>query len=246
MFETRRATRLLLQSLTITFEGQSEVITREIGYAPLRLCSITRELAPSDPLELSNEGHEHSDKPCTWNVVFDIPVPGWLPATSCYGDWMEEETGTRYGLHATAKFASLDDESEKTWFFSTLCSMFRPKSRVVHAEQCPITLTRFMSPPAIPAAPDSLFPIANFAVRPEPECLSKVHKIPGGIVSKIQALVSIPEILPTDETSMPFTIRLRTSDLSEDDIKRLRLSAFSVDIQQQERYRYVYTSITLA
>ncbi|KAF7975855.1 hypothetical protein HWV62_8437 [Athelia sp. TMB] len=237
MFETRRATRLLLQSLTITFEGQSEVITREIGYAPLRLCSITRELAPSDPIELSNEGHEHSDKPCTWNVVFDIPVPGWLPATSTYGDWMDEATGTRYSLYATAKFAPLDDVSDRTWSFSTLCSIFRPKSKLVHAERCPITLSRFLDPPAVPAAPGSLFPNANFAIRPGEECISAEPQIPSEIISKIQALISVPECLAADATDVPFTIRLRTSDLSEEDCTRLRLSEFFVDVQQIERYR---------
>ncbi|KZP21216.1 hypothetical protein FIBSPDRAFT_741119 [Athelia psychrophila] len=242
MFETRRATRLLLQSLTITFEGQSEVVTREIGYAPLRLCSMTRELAPNEPLELSNEGHEHSDKPCAWNVVFNLPVPGWLPTTSTYGDWSEEGTGTSYALYATAKFASLDDESDRSWSFQTLCSLFRPKSKVVYAEHCPITLSRFMNPPSIPAS-ESLFPMANFALRPELECLPEEPKIPADIISKIQALMSIPEHIPADATSMPFTIRLRTSDLSEEDTKRLRLSAFSVDVQQQERYRYVHSGM---
>lgn len=235
MFETRRAAHLLLQSLTITFEGQSEVVTHEIGYAPLRLCSFTRELVSSDPVELSNEGHE--DKPCTWNVVFDLPVPGWLPATSIYGDWMNEDTGTRYALFATAKFVSLDDGSDKAWSLSTLCSIFRPKTKVVHAEKCPITLRRFVNPPAVPSSSQSLFPMANYCIRVEPESASDAPTIPPEIVSKIQVLASVPEHLATDDTSLPFNIRLRTNGLDEDDCKRLRLSNFSVDVHQIERYR---------
>lgn len=46
IFENRRPVRLLLQSLTLTFEGQSEVVTPSIGYASIRLCSLSRELAP--------------------------------------------------------------------------------------------------------------------------------------------------------------------------------------------------------
>ena len=129
---------LLLQSLTVTFEGQSEVIIQDIGYAPIRLCSVTRELAPSEPPDLSNDGHEDSDKPCTWNIVFNLPVPGWLPATSAFA-----VAGTRYSLFATAFFVNMDDNSDRMWSFSTLCSLFRPKTRVIHAPKCSITLRRF-------------------------------------------------------------------------------------------------------
>jgi len=63
-FEARKTARLLLQSLSLTFEGQSEIFNSSTGYSSLRLCSITRELAPSDPIELSNEGHEEDADPC--------------------------------------------------------------------------------------------------------------------------------------------------------------------------------------
>ena len=55
LFNHRSTVRLLLQSLSLTFEGQSEVYAPCIGYSSLRLCSVTRELfAPSKPTELSN------------------------------------------------------------------------------------------------------------------------------------------------------------------------------------------------
>lgn len=56
--------RLLLQSLSLTFEGQSEVLIACTGYSSLRLCSITRELTPK-PIELSNEG---SGGTCTFPI----------------------------------------------------------------------------------------------------------------------------------------------------------------------------------
>lgn len=64
LFERRRTARLLLQSVLLTFEGQTEIITPQTGYAPLRLCSITREIALDDPVEMSNEGHEESAESC--------------------------------------------------------------------------------------------------------------------------------------------------------------------------------------
>jgi hypothetical protein len=64
-FEARKTARLLLQSVSLTFEGQSEIFTPSTGYSSVRLCSITRELAPSTPIELSNEGHEEDVDPCT-------------------------------------------------------------------------------------------------------------------------------------------------------------------------------------
>ena len=64
LFEHRRTARLLLQSLVLTFEGQEEVITSEIGYSALRLCRISREIIPYESIELNNEGHEEADEPC--------------------------------------------------------------------------------------------------------------------------------------------------------------------------------------
>lgn len=64
-FDRRQTARYLLQSLSLTFDGQAEIFTPTIGYSAVRLCSVTRELAPSeDTLELTNEGHEESGEPC--------------------------------------------------------------------------------------------------------------------------------------------------------------------------------------
>jgi hypothetical protein len=49
----------------LTFDGQTEVITSNLGYSPLRLYSLSRELlTSSEPVELSNEGEEDGE-PCT-------------------------------------------------------------------------------------------------------------------------------------------------------------------------------------
>lgn len=69
LFESRRTVSLLLQSLELTFEGQSEVLAPAIGYSALRLCSITRQLAPAEGVELNNEGHEESKEPCQFDTM---------------------------------------------------------------------------------------------------------------------------------------------------------------------------------
>ena len=70
LFERRRTARMLLKSLVLSFEGQSEVITPSIGYSGVRLCSISQELAPSTSIELSNEGHEEDEAPCEHHLLF--------------------------------------------------------------------------------------------------------------------------------------------------------------------------------
>ncbi|KAG1754364.1 hypothetical protein EDB19DRAFT_1892378 [Suillus lakei] len=224
MFQRRRsATRALLQSLTVTFEGQSEIITPDIGYAPLRLCSITRELVNGEPIDLSNEGHEDSDKPCSWNVIFDIPIPGWLPTTSTYGDHGVLEAGTRYALYATATFIHLEDGSS-----SVFSSFF--------------TLARFAEVPSAPSSPfsTSVFPMALFIVDAQSGqdgTETDTKTIPPEILKKIQVVASIPNAVTTDETSVPLILRLQGNGLDGSQRERLRITDFTVDVEQIETYR---------
>ncbi|KAH7926639.1 hypothetical protein BV22DRAFT_338231 [Leucogyrophana mollusca] len=241
MFQRRRSTtRIMLQSLTVTFEGQSEVITPEIAYAPLRLCSITRELVHGEPVDLSNEGHEDSDKPCSWNVIFDIQVPGWLPTTSVYGDSASEEIGTRYALYATATFVYLEDPSSRSFSISTLCAPFRYKTRSAHAPRCPITLNRFTDSPAVPSSSTSLFPMSVYLVdaqRQQNEAPAASPIIPPEVLKKVQVVASIPSAVTTDEATLPFTLRLRAKDMDDSHRDRLRVTGFSIDVEQIETYR---------
>jgi hypothetical protein len=199
-------------------------------------------------MELMNEGHEDSDQSCTWNVSFNLIVPGWLPATSAFGDLVEEDAGTRYALFATAKFVTLDD-NDKTWSLYTLCSVFRPRTKVVRAERCAVTLRRFMNPPSVPFSSTSLFPMSNYAICAKPEHTDANRNssfIPPDILSKIQVVASAPDYLSTDETSVPIVIRLRTVDLDDAECKRLRVTNLCVDVKQTEKYRYVSHHDTLS
>jgi hypothetical protein len=191
-------------------------------------------------MELTNEGHEDSDNPCVWNVMFNLVVPGWLPATSVFGDEFEEDAGTRYALFATAKFVALDDHGDKEWSLSTLCSIFRARTRTVQAEKCPITLRRFMNAPPVPFSPKSLFPMSNYAICAKPEHADVTRDssfIPLDILSNIKVVASAPDYTSVDETSVPFVIRLRTADLEEAACKRLRVISFCIDVVQTEKYR---------
>ncbi|KAH6918397.1 hypothetical protein BKA70DRAFT_1366646 [Coprinopsis sp. MPI-PUGE-AT-0042] len=191
--------RLLLQSLSLTFEGQSEIYTPSTGYSSLRLCSI----------KLSNEGHEDDEVPCKWDVVFNLAIPAWLPASTCLGI---EDIGIRYGLYATAEFINLDDE----------------------AAPWQIKLHRYVLPPHIEPAGPSL---VNYLVNPK-SSKDEVKRIPQEVLAKIQVLASVPETLNTDESLLPITVRLRTKDLESAECKKLQISEVGIDIIQHERSRH--------
>ncbi|KAH7906332.1 hypothetical protein BJ138DRAFT_1016414 [Hygrophoropsis aurantiaca] len=247
-------TRILLHSLSITFEGQTEIITPEIAYAPLRLCAATRELlrpqqsassAPTTPIELSNEGHEDVDKPCVWNVTFDIPVPGWLPASALYGDAPArdvatgagdtEPCGTRYALYATAEFEYLEDEPSSKWSLlggatwpgfgglGGLCAPFRSRRRKVDALRCPIVVNRFIE---VVASIPSAVAIHEPSTLPTPSMPStpSTHEF---------------EMELRTDMALPFTLRLRAKDMDATHRARLRVTAFEVDVEQVETYRTI-------
>ncbi|EDR07259.1 uncharacterized protein LACBIDRAFT_298980 [Laccaria bicolor S238N-H82] len=223
-FSTRRTARVLLESVSLTFEGQSEINTPETGYAAIRLCSVSRDVAPSEPMELTNHGHE--DDTCQWNVIFNLPIPGWLPATSTLG---LEELGVRYALYATAKFIMLDSEDNHrhSWSLATLCAPFRSRVRSVDAST-PIKLDRFISPDPHPP------PMTNYLVNPTPK---DSPRIPREVLSKIQVLASVPEFVNIQDTSVPITLRMRTRDLTGDECKRLQIANLSINIIQHEKFR---------
>ncbi|THH17128.1 hypothetical protein EW146_g3642 [Bondarzewia mesenterica] len=238
-FERRRAVRILLQSLVITFEGQSELVTPEIGYSAIRLCSLKQEVAPNEAIELNNEGHEDSDKPCTWNVVFNIPLPGWLPATDVFGDSELAPPGTRYALYATAKFQHVEEPSQSSSWLSTLCSPFLSRTKLARAPRCEIAVNRYTIPPAMPSSELSIYPFLSYSVAAIPlESTERdINSIPIDVLSKIQVLASTPEHIGMEQGSFPFTLRLRAPGLSEEDTGKLQIIRFSVELEQLEKYR---------
>ncbi|KAJ6597119.1 hypothetical protein DFH09DRAFT_112536 [Mycena vulgaris] len=232
VFERRRPARILLKSVLLTFDGQTEVITRTLGYSPLRLCTVTRLIEVNN--ELNNEGHEESDEPCCWNVVFDLPIPGWLPASHDFaiGD---QGASTQYFLHALVKFVVVEDNSATSWSFTTLCAPFRSRARSLETYKT-ITLRRFVEPPTDePTPPTSI----NYLLSPPTTPSNKILPIPSDILSKIQVLASVAKHTDVCEDHLPFTLRLRTKDLEDADCKRLKVTSFAVDVMQEERCRRV-------
>lgn len=207
------------------------------GYAPVRLCSITHELVRGEPIELSDEVLEDPATPCSWNIVFDMPIPGWLPVTSTYGDIDFEETGTRYALYATATYLYSEDNCS-TFSLSRLFS-FGLRSYSTNAPKCPVVLQRVVEPPA---ALSNEFPLTIFVVETQPESGDAQQDFqssagPPEVFAGVQVIASVPAAIPINETSLPFVLRLRVKDLMGCERERLRVTGFSVDIEQFEVYR---------
>lgn len=82
--------------------------------------------------------------------------------------------------------------------------------------------------------------MANYAVRATPEfsdAKSDSHFIPRDILSKIEVVTSVPEHISLGESSIPFSIRLRTSELEKAECKKIQITGFTVDVEQTEKYR---------
>jgi hypothetical protein len=226
----------------ITFEGQAELVMQEAGYAAARLCTISKELVSKTTVELSNEGDDENgerQQACAWHVTFDLPVPGWLPASDQYGDGRQGYSGTQYNLYATVKYTHMDEPSFGSSWVSALCTPFSSKIKVVHAERCGIMLNRF----AFPLPSEASRMPAFYAVTPNAEAQrpeDNPHPIPADVVSKIELLASVPEHISLDDERFPFALSIRASSLSESEAAKLRVSHMSLELQQVDEYTYVF------
>jgi hypothetical protein len=228
LFERQRAVRILLRSLVITFEGQSELVTQEAAYSAIRLCTISKELVSKTTIELSNEGHEDGEAPCVWHIMFDLPIPGWLPASDLYGDCRQGFSGTQYNLYASARFSNVDSLGQ-SWA-SALCPPFFPRNNVLHAESRKIMLKRF----AFPAHKPAYYSVSLTAGGLSPE--DNPHPVPADIISKVELLASVPDGIGLDQERFPFSLSIRTSSLSESQAGKLRVTQFSLELRQTDRY----------
>ena len=236
LFEQRRAVRILLRSLVITFEGQAELVTPEAGYFASRLCSVSKELVPKTSVELSNEGHEDRDTPCTWHVMFDLPIPGWLPASDSYGDCRQGFSGTQYTLYAALNYTNLEETygPGPSWF-SSICTPFSSKTKVVHAEAFRVSLNRFALPPPSASYPPIFYSITSKGGAQHPN--ANLHPIFTDIVSKIELLASVPEHIGVDGDKFLFALCIRAPSLSQSEAAKLRVTGVSLEPQQIEHYR---------
>lgn len=236
----RKTVRHLLRSLVITFDGQTEMVTPDTGYTPYRICSVTKELAPQDPLiELNNESLEDSGKPCVWNVVFDLAIPGWLPS-STFEDSENTPIAVRYALHATATFVTPGHAAPTSYFAcfaspiarSFFPSLF-PSPRNVRAKRCDIGIVRVVAPT------DAPIPFVAYTVDSDLTGEDVAGRVPSDILSTIAITASVPEYVDMESNSFELRLRMRTSGLEALHCERLRLTDFTVDVHQFEKYRFV-------
>jgi hypothetical protein len=236
----RKTARYLLQSLVITFDGQTELVTPDTGYTPYRICSVTKQLAPQNSLfELNSEAFEDSSKPRVWNVIFDLAVPGWLPSSS-FEDNEDAPIAIRYALHATATFVNPDQAASTSYFAcfaSPIASSLFPSlfssPRTVRAKRCDIEIPRVMAPTNSP------IPFVTYTVDSDLTGEDATGKIPSDILSKIAITASVPEYVDMESNSFELRLRMRTCGLEPLHCERLRLNNFMVDVHQLEKYRSV-------
>ncbi|EJD05698.1 uncharacterized protein FOMMEDRAFT_166053 [Fomitiporia mediterranea MF3/22] len=237
LFERVRTEKVLLRSLIIIFEGQTELITNETGYSAARLCRVTRELAPAQAMLLSNDNHEGSDSSSVWNFVFDLPIPGWLPSSSIFGTDIHGPTGTSYSLFAEARFTPLEGPHSRSWSFSTLCMPFWSRPRIAKSPRVDIEVVRCTLPTILEELDSSVsFPDAMFVVHARCADKDDAECPEDDIFSNIELRASIPEYVDMDSGSFMLTLRLRAGALSAEQQRKLRLSHFRMQLSQSEVY----------
>lgn len=234
-FERRKPVKILLQSITVEFEGQCELITDDTGYTPFRVYSLSSELLTEQTIELSSEGHEEDDKPCAWSVAYNLVVPGWLPPTAAYGNQhAASEPGTRYALYASAKFVTIDDDANRSWL-AACCTAFRSRARVVDAPRCCICVNRFAN------LADDASSTIDYRVQAVPkEDRESATRFPSNVMLGLRTIVSVPTNIDVEDTAFPVCMRLRLQDLTEAECRRVRMTDFTVDIEQTEQCRYAH------
>lgn len=172
----------LLTSLTVTFEGKQEHFSETAGYTARRLCQTSQTLVvPSNPIAVpSTSDHRIA-------IVFDLAVPGWLPATLTSKH--STTASTSYAIYATATYAS--DE------YPAVFSIGRQKS--AHAQPVQISVKRNRTT----SAPKS----CTYSVAPgvkEPS----TSRIPPHIASGILAKIHIPSYLNIADQKFDLRVEL--------------------------------------
>lgn len=207
-----RNTKIVLSSVILTFEGQQEVIAPGIGYAPLRLCKIKKELLSNGPELFSFNRADDATA-----IVFDLAIPGWLPASASFGSASKINVGTKYALYATASYTTVPDDEDSTagiWS-SWLCSSFFRKTRRVHAERAEIVLQRSYA---------HTYQIDSYNAR----------AAESSAFSNLKCVVSVPALVSTLASRVPIRINLSTSSEAPLDFSEINVR---LDLVQIDTYR---------
>lgn len=172
--------------------------------------------------------------PGIWNIIFNITLPGWLPATSIFG---VEQLGVSYGLYATAKLLDLDDNRNSSWGFATFCAPFLSKAKTASARKA-VQLRRFAAPPSVSCP---ILGTINYQVNSPSISAKGVEKgkkrIPPDVLEKIQVVLSVPEIVDMSEKKVVVTLRMKSNGLDREERQRIRLLDVSLTLNQIEKCR---------
>ncbi|EJD53226.1 hypothetical protein AURDEDRAFT_149021 [Auricularia subglabra TFB-10046 SS5] len=229
-----RPARMLLSSLEITFEGKSEFIAGPSVYAAARVISLSKQLLPDgQPIELTNDGSEDSETPATWQVVFNLAIPGWLPASTIFGQ--DDSSSVSYSLFARATYSYLEDESPSAapswgaWKLLTSCTApFRSRNRTVRAKSVFVYVNRFAS-----REPTSV----DYTVRAQSRDDAPAPKgVPLSVLSNIEVVTTLPSHVSTEASTIPVSLRIRSMNDSSV-TERIRIESFHVDLDQHEKYQ---------
>jgi hypothetical protein len=249
LFESSTRQRYTLESLELAFEGQSEQISDVTGYSAIRLCNIKRELVQGEPIELAADVADESGhpQPTKWEFVFDMTIPGWLPASTPFRESHHGcQVGTQYTLHATAQLRDASKDEAGGLMTTVLCSLFKPPF-LTQTARCPVELKRFFTK-STPLSEDagatssSGFPTIPYSVSTAVERTSTnktpaIRTIPLDVLKGIEVRAEAPEHFDLDNNRIPFAIRLRPGKaFPQDAFQRTRIVGFNMDIRQHESY----------
>ncbi|KAH9848888.1 hypothetical protein C2E23DRAFT_841980 [Lenzites betulinus] len=231
--------RLVLESLVLTFEGQSELLSPETGYGACRIVEFSQELLQNGPVEVGHYWDENLRDPQRWLVTFNLAVPGWLPP-SCYTTFVDpsrREPEVSYRLSAKATYRDMRPGSSKS--LRSLCYGYSklPSTQTTTSPLAAVKINRFTIPPPSHALATSEFTQFPFHSVEYAGSVKGSSKIPAEVLSKLRVLAYLPEHIPTDSDSFPLFIRLRPENLTKDERKRLLLPKLSVSASQTEVLR---------
>ncbi|RPD66650.1 hypothetical protein L227DRAFT_560016 [Lentinus tigrinus ALCF2SS1-6] len=231
--------RFLLESLVLTFEGQSELVSSQTGYASCRIVEFSEELITSGPVELRHKWDQGpSCDRARWFVVFNLKIPGWLPPTcsTTIGIGAREQPEVSYRLSAVAKFRDAKPVPQFSW--RTCYGMSPSTSQVARTSGASVKVNRYKLPPPPCLLGESDFPNSPFrSVEYAGSITEGCSRIPLEILSKLRMRACVPEHIAVDSGSFPLLLKIRPDGLSAEERKRLHLNGFFVAASQRELLR---------
>ena len=234
--------RFFLESLVLTFEGQSELVTSQTGHASCRLIEFSEELITNGPIEIHHNWDEGTSRDrARWFIVFNLKIPGWLPQTCCtsFGDRTREEPEVSYRLSAVAKYRDAKPSPQLSWRTCYGYSAL-PTTQVAKTSGAPVKINRYKLPPPPCLLGESDFPNAPFrSVEYAGSIKDGQSRIPLEILSKLRMRACVPEHIPVDSGSFPLLLKIRPDGLPAEERKRIHLNGFFVEASQRELLRYV-------